>query len=70
MVIFLKVVYRLYEIRTERGLTIRQLEELSGIGKATINRIENGLANPTVEILCQLAIALNCSPYDLFYMEK
>lgn len=57
-------------MRTDRGLTIRQLEELSGIGKATINRIENGLANPTVEIICHLAIALSCSPYDLFDMEK
>ncbi|MCI9641223.1 MAG: helix-turn-helix transcriptional regulator [Eubacterium sp.] len=51
------------------NLSVRQLEELSGVGKTTINRIENGSGNPTVEVICQLAIALNCSPHDLFYME-
>lgn len=64
----MKIIYKLYEIRMGKGMTIRQLEELSGIGKATINRIENGLANPTVEVICRLAVALECSPYDLFYM--
>ena len=64
----MKIIYKLYEKRMEKGMTIRQLEELSGIGKATINRIENGLANPTVEVICRLAVALECSPYDLFYM--
>ncbi len=64
----MKIVYKVYEKRTEKNLTLRQLEELSGIGIATINRIENGIANPTIEVICQLAIALECSPYDLFYM--
>lgn len=64
----MKIIYKLYEKRMEKGMTIRQLEELSGIGKVTINRIENGLANPTVEVICRLIVALECSPYDLFYM--
>lgn len=64
----MKIVYKVYEKRTEKNLTLRQLEELSGIGIATINRIENGIANPTIEVICQLAVALECSPYDLFYM--
>ena len=50
-------------------MTIRALSEKSEIGIATIDRIENGLANPTVEVICRLAIALNCSPYDLFQLE-
>lgn len=50
-------------------MSIRELEELSGIGKTTINRIENGEGNPTIKIICQLAVALGCSPYDLFYIE-
>lgn len=64
----MKIIYKLYEKRIEKGMTIRQLEELSGIGKATINRIENGLANPTIDVICRLALALECSPYELFYM--
>ena len=47
-------------------MSLRKLEELSGIGKSTINRIENGEANPTVEIICRLAVALGCQPCDLF----
>ena len=66
----MKVIFRLYEFRTKKRLTIRQLEELSGVGKTTINYIENGKANPTIYVICQLAEALECSPYDLFYIEK
>lgn len=65
----MKVVYKLYEIRTQKGMSLRELEERSGVGKSTINRIENGETNPTVEIICQLAAAIGCSPYDLFQIE-
>lgn len=66
----MKVVYKLYEYRMERKMSLRQLEDLSGISKATINRIENQQYNPTVLTICILAEALDVSPYDLFYMEK
>ena len=65
----MKIVYKLYEIRTQKGMRLRKLEELSGIGKSTINRIENGEANPTVDIICQLAVALGCQTCDLFQIE-
>ena len=65
----MKIVYKVYEYRTKANMTIRDLSEKSEIGIATIDRIENGLANPTIEVLCRLAIALNCSPYDLFLLE-
>lgn len=65
----MKIVYKLYEIRTQKGMSLRKLEELSGVGKSTINRIENGEANPTVDIICQLAVALGCQPCDLFQIE-
>lgn len=66
----MKIIYRVYEYRSKANMTIRELAEKSEIGIATINRIENGLANPTVEVICRLAIALECSPYNLFFMEK
>lgn len=70
MVIFLKVIYRLYEIRTERKLTVRDLEQLTGVSKSTISRIEQQDMNPSVMTICQIAVALNISPYELFYIEK
>lgn len=68
--IFLKVIYRLYEIRTERKLTVRDLEQLSGVSKSTISRIEQQDMNPSVLTICQIADALNISPCELFYIEK
>lgn len=65
----LKIIYKVYDYRIKNNMTVRDLADISGVGKTTINRIENGLGNPTVEVICQLAIALNCSPYDLFDME-
>lgn len=65
----MKIIYKVYDYRTKANLSVRELADLSGVGKSSINRIENGSGNPTVEVICHLAIALNCSPYDLFYME-
>ena len=31
-----------WEARTEKGITLKQLEELSGISKTALNNIENG----------------------------
>jgi len=66
----LKVIYKLYEARTAAGLTITQLEELSGVSKSQINRIENGQSDPTVTTICMLAEALGVNPYDLFIVKR
>lgn len=68
-VIKMKINYKVYDYRIKADMTLRELEDKSGVSRATINNIENGIGNPTVEIICQLAVALKCSPYDLFYME-
>ena len=65
----LKIIYKVYDYRTKANISVRELSQISGVGKSTINRIESDSANPTVEVICRLAIALNCSPYDLFYVE-
>ena len=65
----MKIIYKVYDYRTKANMTVRELSQISGVGKSTINRIENGSGNLTIEVICQLAIAINCSPYDLFYME-
>jgi transcriptional regulator with XRE-family HTH domain len=48
-------------LRAQRGLTAAALAAASGIGKATLSRIEAGQANPTVETLYALADALGVS---------
>lgn len=58
--------YKIWKLRTIRGYSLRELEELSGVSKTTINNIENGKANPTMETLLLLAKALGVELSDLF----
>lgn len=62
--------YHLYDIRTKRKLSERELAAKSGVSKSQINNIENGLKHPTVYTLCLLSLALEASPYDLFSLEN
>lgn len=56
----------LWEARTAKGLTLMQLAKLSGIGKSTINNIENGKVSPTLFQIETIAIALEMRITDLF----
>lgn len=58
--------YLVWELRTAQNLTLRQLEERSGVSKTQINAIENGSANPTVATLELLAAALGVKLTELF----
>lgn len=53
-------------VRKKRQFTQENLSEKSGIGVPYISEIENGIANPTVKIICALAEALVVSPEELF----
>lgn len=50
------------EWRRERGLSLEQLAERTGLSKGTISRIENGARDPSVATLEKLAFALSCEP--------
>lgn len=58
-----------WKARIEKNLTLKQLEELTGIGKTTLNNIENGLVSPTLYQLETIACALNVRITDLFDSE-
>ena len=59
----------LWKARTEKGFTLMKLAEKSGIGKSTLNNIENGKVSPTIFQLEMIAIALNVRITDLFESE-
>lgn len=44
-------------LRTDRGLTLQDLADESGVSRATLSRIENGDVSPTAETLGRLASA-------------
>lgn len=60
---------RLWEMRTAKGLTLMELAKKSGIGKSTLNNIENGKVSPTLFQLEMIAIALDAKITDLFESE-
>ena len=55
-----------WEMRTSKGFTLMELSKKSGIGKSTINNIENGKVSPTLFQLEMIAIALGVKITDLF----
>ena len=60
---------RLWEMRPANGLTLMELAKKSGIGKSTLNNIENGKVSPTLFQLETIAIALEVRITDLFESE-
>ena len=48
---------RLRTLRVERGTTLAQLSESTGISVSTLSRLESGQRRPTLELLLQLARA-------------
>ena len=62
----IKIDYHIYEIRTEKKMTLRDLSSVSGVSRSQIDRIENNQTHPTVLTLCQIADALEANPCDLF----
>jgi len=57
------------ELRTERGLSIRALAELSGLSVNTLSLIENGKSSPSVSTLQQVAAALK-TPITAFFESR
>lgn len=62
----MKIIYHVYKYRIDKGLTVRQLSELSGVSKSMINNIENRKCNPTLYSLCLIASALGV-PVEKLY---
>lgn len=56
---------RIRMLRTERGLTLRDIETQTGFANNLIGRLEHGHMNATPKYLDALAEVFDCSPHDL-----
>jgi transcriptional regulator with XRE-family HTH domain len=56
---------RLRRIRAQRGVTLAELAERTGISKSTLSRLENGQRRPSLELLLPLALAYRVPLDDL-----
>lgn len=55
--------------KTEKRFTLMELAKKSGIGKSTLNNIENGKVSPTLFQLEMISIAMGVKITDLFESE-
>lgn len=60
---------RLWEVRHKRGITLRELESMTGLGKTTLNNIENERVSPTIYEVEKICKALNVTFKELFNSE-
>lgn len=60
------ITVRIRDVRKAKGLTIEELEELSGVSRSHISEIETHKQMPTLPILCRIAAALEARPEELF----
>ena len=65
----LKLYNRVTAVRMSRDLSVSDLAKLVGSTKTTIIAIENNTYTPTVYLSICLAIALETTVEDLFYLE-
>ena len=56
----------LMDARLEKGLTQKELAEMTGISQGDIGRIERGTANPSIKTIQRLATALDKKVQILF----
>ena len=56
---------RVRALRAERGLSQEALAHEAGIDRTYQSQIERGVGNPSLKVLCALALALNIELNDL-----
>ena len=55
-----------WQARNDKNVTLVKLSGLTGIGKSTLNTIENGRVSPTIKQLETIAKALGVKISDLY----
>lgn len=64
---------KIKQIRESKGLGLRELAEKSGIAIGYLSELENPLSkksNPTINVICKLAEALEVNPEELYECEE
>ena len=60
---------KINQFRKEKGLTIKDFSEMSGISTALVSQLERGIGNPTLSVLRQICRTLETSMSSLFFEE-
>ena len=57
---------RIWDVRNEKGMSIRELAEKAHVPRSTLSRIENEENPPLLDVLEKIAIALDVRISDLY----
>ncbi len=60
---------KIKKIREQKGLTLRDLERITGIDHSTISRIENGYSLPSQTTMLLIARGLKMDVNEVFYLD-
>lgn len=60
---------KMKQARLDKGLSQTELAKIIGVSRQTINMIENGGYNPTVELCIRICKELGVTLNDLFWRE-
>jgi len=60
-----RIAHRLRSWRSDAGLTLQRLGDLSGVSASTIHKMENLQTVPTISVLLKVAHGLNRRPSEL-----
>ena len=63
-----RLLNNLENIRKTSGLTQKDLSDLAGVSRVSINAIENGVYVPSTVLALKIAKTLKCSVEDLFQL--
>ncbi len=65
-----RLAHNLGQLREARGLTQQQIAKLADLPRATWTHLESGEGNPTLSVLCKVALALGVSLEELIAEPK
>jgi transcriptional regulator with XRE-family HTH domain len=64
-----EILNNLYSIRTERGLSLRDVEKLTGVSHVQIERIELGLRSPSQKVMLKISRGLKLPVSKIFELD-
>ena len=56
---------RIRDLRLDRGMSLADLADASGVGKGSLSSIENGRVNATIETCAKIAVGLGVRVQDV-----
>lgn len=56
----------IWKVRTEKGISLKELERRTGISKSALNNYENGKRQPTLQQMELIAKALHATISNLY----